>query len=427
VASHTIFSGELGIDERSWTNKDGTYKTRFRAYIWQSILKKKTYFTLKATNLVDAKKEAVKVYSQYQKDLEAGNDISVRRKKLRHFLDLFLKSKEFEVQRGNLSNHRYVCLIHTMKQLDRFSKNHKEPDLDRLAKVYGQEFEGYNFWRSQQRAQKTGKPLSNRTLNNEMNDHKSFFNWCIQQGYSSVRAMTKDNKLTKSNYPFPSSHYPKLIKVAQTDINTAVGPKRKWSKVNYLYAILLMNGIGCRVVEIKNLQWEHLSYDKAGNASLKLHGKSKERTIQIPLRVAEHLERLRAFKKHHGKIFKWNEDDHSFIFSAYRKNEPPVHFNGECRRRWMKESGVQNYEDFQYVCFRHKFITDALRNGVHSLQVAKYTGTSQLMIEKTYEGLIPKDVFDLVFKEVPDSALAAKQTMPKFLGIREDDIDVVVT
>jgi hypothetical protein len=49
------------------------------------------------------------------------------------------------------------------------------------------------------------------------------------------------------------------------------------------------------------------------------------------------------------------------------------------------------------------------------------------MIEKTYEGLIPKDVFDLVFKEVPDSALAAKQTMPKFLGIREDDIDVVVT
>ena len=93
----------------------------------------------------------------------------------------------------------------------------------------------------------------------------------------------------------------------------------------------------------------------------------------------------------------------------------------------MKESGVQNYEDFQYVCFRHKFITDALRNGVHSLQVAKYTGTSQLMIEKTYEGLIPKDVFDLVFKEVPDSALAAKQTMPKFLGIREDDIDVVVT
>ena len=50
----------------------------------------------------------------------------------------------------------------------------------------------------------------------------------------------------------------------------------------------------------------------------------------------------------------------------------------------------------------------------HSLVVAKYTGTSQAMIEKTYEGLVSGDVFNLVFKNAPIAALQKKRA-PKWL------------
>ncbi|MEK9670282.1 MAG: site-specific integrase [Gammaproteobacteria bacterium] len=417
----TIIEKQLGLDERSWTNKDGSIRFRYRAYIWNSVLKKRTYITLNATNQTDAKKEAFEVWAKHKNDLDVGNDIGVRRKKIRYFLDLYLDAIRLRVERKNLSEHRLTCLTHTMKQLERFSKFHKEPDLDRLAVIYSREVDGYNYWRGKQKAQKTGKPITNRTLNNEMTDHKSFFNWCITHGYSTVQARTKDNELIKSNFPFPNSHYPKLCRVAQTDIEKANGAKRKWSKANYFYVILLMNGIGCRVVEVKNLRWSDLTYNKKGDAFLYIHGKGKERSIQIPLRVAEHLERLRKFKKHWGHHFNWNEKDHPYIFSSYGSETPPRHFDPEYRRDLMERAGVNDFENFQYVCFRHKFITDALKNGVHSLQVAKYTGTSQRMIEKTYEGLIPKDVFDMVFKDVPQDALVAKSTMPKFLGVQNDD------
>ena len=50
----------------------------------------------------------------------------------------------------------------------------------------------------------------------------------------------------------------------------------------------------------------------------------------------------------------------------------------------------------------------------HSPVVNKYTGTSQAMIEKTYEGLVSGDVFSLVFQNPPFSALIKKQS-PKWL------------
>ena len=421
MAQHTIIERTLGLDERSWQNKNGTVSIRFRAYIWNKKLKKRTYHTLKSNNLIDAKTEAITLFSRYQKDLEDGNDISIRRKKVRYFIDLYLDTISERVSRGNLSAHRERCLIHTMKQLERFAQENKEPDLDRLAVIYSREVGGYNSWRGKQKARLTGKPITNRTLNNEMNDHKSFWNWCIAQGFASVQATSKDNKLEKTNYPFPAEHYPRLCKVAQQDIESAVGAKRKWSKVNYFYVILLMNGIGCRVVEVKNMKWNHLTYGRDGTATLKIEGKDKKRSITIPARVAEHIERLREFKKYWGRGFEWNEKDHPYIFSSYNSPTPPRHFDGEMRRKLMQKAGIENYSDYQYVCFRHKFITDALRNGVHSLQVAKYTGTSQNQVERTYEGLIPKDVYDLVFKDVPEEALAAKQTMPKFLGIPRDE------
>jgi hypothetical protein len=75
---------------------------------------------------------------------------------------------------------------------------------------------------------------------------------------------------------------------------------------------------------------------------------------------------------------------------------------------------VPNPNDFEFVSFRHRFITNALINGARSLEVAVYTGTSQNMIEKTYSGLVPANVFDLVFKNATPESLARNPT-PKWI------------
>ena len=80
----------------------------------------------------------------------------------------------------------------------------------------------------------------------------------------------------------------------------------------------------------------------------------------------------------------------------------------------MEKTGLENYRNYELVCFRHKFITEALNSGAHSLTIAKYCGTSVSMIEKTYEGLVDTQVYDLVFKNVPDDALTRNET-PQWL------------
>ena len=127
-----------------------------------------------------------------------------------------------------------------------------------------------------------------------------------------------------------------------------------------------------------------------------------------------HLNDLRDFKRKNGDGW-WDEKEHAYIFSTYKSPLPAKHFDAGVRRRWIEKAGVPNPRDYEYVCFRHKFITESLNAGAHSLVVAKYTGTSQAMIEKTYEGLVSGDVFNLVFKNAPSAALAKKES-PKWLN-----------
>ena len=174
-----------------------------------------------------------------------------------------------------------------------------------------------------------------------------------------------------------------------------------------------MSSIGCRVTEIKNMKWSDLIYRK-DRTEIYIHGKSKERTIQIPERVVGHLENLKKFKQKMGDSFEWNETDYPFIFSTYKSKTVSISFSSKTRKRWARKIGLEG--DYSLVCFRHKFITDALNNGVHSLTIASYCGTSQKMIEDTYSGLVDTQVYDLVFKNTPDDALSRNET-PKWLNL----------
>ena len=304
MASHTLLRGKLGLDERSWTNKDGSVSSRYRAYIWNSLLKKKTYITLKAENLDKAKEEAYLIYYKHCEDIANGNDISTKRKGLDFFIKEFI---QHHTERANnkekITHKRVEVLGYCLKSLSRFWLEKKKPDLDFLATLHAKEFLS---WRREQTALLTGKKISKRTLNNEVQVHRQFYIWSHKSGFSTTLLQTKppqiDNYQDRTNEPFPEVSYRRLLRVAQKDIEETHNTKRKWSKVNYYYLILLMNGIGCRVIEARNLKWRDIRKGKDGKTRLFLQGKNKRRDILIPPRVAEHLDRLKLFKKTQAPI-----------------------------------------------------------------------------------------------------------------------------
>lgn len=392
-----------------------TYKTKsgggfaYRARIWQPILKKSAEITLKSKDEQNASAEAFEVYAKHANDVEKGRDIGSRRKKLSVYVETFLEHEEGRAQLKQITHKRVEVVRHNLKSLSKFSELHKNPSLDQLSSLYDAKF---ILWRSKQKAQITGKPLSNRYLNSELSAHRQFFNWAVKQNYCVRPLQTSDLKTERANLPFPQKHYQKLLSVARKEIEKTKNVRIKWNLMTYRTLLMLMNSIGCRVVETKNMKWSDLVSSKKGT-ELKISGKGKERVIQIPDRVAGHLLDLKKFKETYGKSFGWDESIYPFIFSGWKSEKPTKQYDAGIRRRWMKEAGVEKPEDWELVCFRHKFITDTLNNGVHSLAVANYTGTSQQMIEKTYSGLVAGDIYNLVFKNASNESLSRNE--PKWL------------
>jgi integrase len=317
------------------------------------------------------------------------------------------KDKQITEQRAQVVEHHLVSLV-------KFWELKNKPQLDELSRLY--EFEWQN-WRSSHKAQKTGKTLSARYRNNEQNTHKMFFRWCEGRRYSSRIPKIENLKVERTNSPFPQEYYQKLLAVTRQNVKDGRNPRIRWELMNYRYVILLMAGIGCRVLECKNLRWRDIDVRKNG-VYLYIYGKSKERTIRIPDRIYGHLMDLRKYKEENS--LNYNSTDFPHVFNTWKSHKATKHYAGEVRRRWMTSTGMPDPDDYELVCFRHKFITDALNNGAHSLTIASYCGTSQLMIEKTYSGLVAAQVYDLVFRNTPGEALERKKT-PKWLELSEEE------
>ena len=407
----------VSIYSRSWTKKDGTTSHSYQLFIWQPKLKKRAKITLKSTNRKEAEKEAMMLFAKYGSKLEDGTSIQTKRKRVPCFVEEFVAFHSQRADRDQITHHRVRVLEHNLKSLVRLWEAERKLELDDFIPVYDAKFIEFRGKEERRGYRWVGdakkRPITNRTMNTEIVVHKQFVNWCINRGYCVKRIECSEVKQEKANYPFPNDYYNKLLSVARKDIETSKH-RYKWSKMNYYTIILLINRIGCRVAEVKNLEWKHIRKTKDGTR-LFLYGKNKERDIIIPDRVAEYLERLRGFKRVEGKKWEWNEKDYPYLFSAWMSSRRNVHFDTDIRRSWMEEIGIENPEKWVYTTFRHKFITEALLAGVHSLTIAKYVGTSQNMIEKTYEGLIPKDIFNMVFKDAPEESLESKETLPKFL------------
>jgi len=404
---------EMTLLRRYWDTDNGI-RNAFRIRIWQSPFKKYAYIKLDADNEQDAINEALDKWSEQRSSVKEGRDISGKNRKLQTFTYEFIDYQKLRAKDKQITEQRAQVVEHHLVSLIKFWEQKKRPPLDELSRLY--EFEWQN-WRSSHTAQKTGKTLSARYRNNEQNSHKMFFRWCEKMKYSSRIPDIETLKVQRTNSPFPDEYYQKLLAVTRKSVKEGRNPRIRWELMNYRYVILLMAGIGCRVLECKNLRWRDIDVRKTG-VYLYIHGKDKERTIRIPDRVYGHLMDLRKYKEENYSDY--NSTDFPHIFNTWKSPKATNHYSGEVRRRWMKETGMPDPDDYELVCFRHKFITDALNHGAHSLTIASYCGTSQLMIEKTYSGLVAAQVYDLVFKNTPEEALERKKT-PKWLELSEEE------
>jgi integrase len=411
----------LHIQSISWKNSDGGVQKRYQAHIWQPTLKKYARFVLKddsgghIESEMAAIDKAISLYADYKKNVDEGHDISVRRKSVPFLLDEFIKFKKRQVGR-KLTDRRVVVLEHLMKSFVRHWEETGKREIDDYTKnVYELSFMD---WRVQQprqgnRWKSTDKPYTNRFLNNELRAHKQFINFLVQRGFATHRIELEDLKTERVNNPFPEKNYPKLQSVIRKDIEHGYNVRTRWSAVNYYYVILLMNRLGIRVAEAKNFMWEDIQKD-GDDTRVRFWGKDKERRIKIPPSVADQIENMRVAKQKLGASWDWNEDDYPYVFGQWKDATKNTHWDNKLRTRWMRESGVDPSE-FQYVSFRHKFITDALNEGVNSLEIALFCGTSQRMIEQTYGHLVADKVYDLVFKNVPDDVEKGKGKLPVFI------------
>jgi len=388
-----IIPKRLTLVERRWTNKDGSESVSYRIRVYSSELKKYNFISLESTSVSSAKLEGIKLYGTLVSDIETGKAIGNDKRKLTFYIDMFLDHMEVRRKNGHITHHRVVVVRQLLRSLEKFADEHKNPNITSLIDLYE---EKYEEWRDRSLTRLTAKALTANTRNNEIQVHRQFFNHLKNKDIIRRSPVTSKFKRQSTNKPFPQKNYSKLMSVMRKEIEQQKHPKIKWNWQCMRTVILLMSGTGCRVTEVKNLRWSHITLDKNKLPRIHFEGKGKERDITVSKRVYGYLMDLKEFKKVWGRDWEWNEKEYEMVFSSWRMKKMLNQFDSWGRRNWYEQSGVDPKE-YPLVCFRHKFISDALRNGSHALQIANYTGTSVKMIQMTYGSITAPELYDQVF------------------------------
>ena len=399
-------AGGLSIVEKLWKTPKGKLKKVYRVRIYQPTTKTYHHKTLKCDDFLTAKRLAIEYFAKVKTDVDSGKPIQQRIQPLDNYIDLFIDSKKVEAKNRQISKRRVQIMRNQLQSLESFWEYCGKPKLNSLAEYYEEQFKE---WRSQQTNKMTGKRLSLSYQNGEIGTHRQFYKWLKSRRFTDRTVDVSIWKNVETNAPFPKENYQRLLAGARKEISESRIVRDHWNRLMFYYVILIMCNVGCRVTEIRNMKWSHLS--KMGDDyQLYIHGKGKQRNITISNRVAEYLLQWKTYKATNGKVGE-------FIFTSWKKETPFVRVSQAMKDRWFKLAGLDNPTDWEFVCFRHLFITNALNGGTDSLFVAKYCGTSQAMVERTYSNMVNKEVFDLVFKSRPSESLEMTGTLPKHLRL----------
>lgn len=393
----SIFPKKLSLVERTWEKRNGDITVSYRARIRTKITPIKfAFFSLKATNVTAAKEEAIQLYLGLAGDIQRGHAVGNEKKKLSTFICSFIEHMEHRAKNGKITARRVVVVRQLLRSLEKFHDSANKPAITKLPYLYETDYEK---WRDQSLSRLRNTPLTPATRNNEANAHRQFFGYLKDQHIVDKIPTVYQFAKTPTNYPFPDEYYRPLLKAMRDDISKQRNPKTQWNWYNMRMLILLMANTGCRVTEARNLRWSNIKSSK-GETRIYLHGKNKEREITVGGRLASHFEELRAYKQKNGSAWEWNEQDYPQVLSSWKMKKCPNQFDSAGRRKWYEAIGLDSLK-YPLVCFRHRFISNALRKGAPALQIAWYCGTSVNMIQQTYGKITPPDLYEQVFNRSP--------------------------
>ena len=409
-----ILPKRLKLVVREWTNQNGVHTKKYRARIYSPAKEKYNYFTLNAETEPSAIDEALDLYTSMADDIKNKLPIGGDAKKIDFYIEMFMEHMEIRAKNGKITPKRVVIVRQLLRSLEKFALEHRNPTITKLPQLYQQEFES---WRDKSLTRLTKRPLTARSRNNEVNCHKQFFGFLKDRDIVSLVPRMNYMKVNADVIPFPDEKYNALLSVSRREIENCRHSKTQWNWMCVRHIIMLMNGTGCRVAEVRNLRWSDLT-DRGGEKRIHFHGKAKQRDVVVSDRVWNSLDELREYKRVKGHYWKWNEDDYPYVFASWKLPHIKSQFDNWGRRRWYEEIGLDPMK-YQLGCFRHKFISNALKQGVHALQIANYCGTSQHMIALTYGRFTPKGLFDQVFEGSPIEALQSKGRSQWFENLLE--------
>jgi site-specific recombinase XerD len=413
-SSRTLLRGKLALESRSWTLKDGSTQSAFRIRIRQKKVKQYAYITCDSQTENAAIEEAFAKYSEFQSKILDGTDIRISRRKLSTFAEQFIEHHSQRVKNGVITPTRLVFIKYHIKLLLEFWEFHKRPDIEDTCELINTD---WDKWRRPQKSKTSGRELSASTRKNELDNIRMFFLWMREKNVTETIPQKPEIKVNNRGRRFPAEYYRKVLRAATKSIRETKISRIKFIRINYYHLILVLYGTGMRVLESRNLKWNDISKD-GDDTLLYIHGKSKERTIQVPPRVGFYLRRLLEYKKTQDPNY---DVVNSHVFSDWQSDKPPNTYNAPVLRKWFVEAGIPNPETLQLTSFRHDFVSRSLIAGVDSLSVAKYVGSSQRMISEVYSHLLTRPLYEIIHRGTPDVALEGRQTTPKFMSKTESE------
>jgi integrase len=342
--------------------------------------------TTKQADLNAAKLAAVDIVTNAW--FRVRNDLPIVNKRFKHVANLAIKRMQdlLDNGQGKVTYRHYIQAIN--KYLIPYLAQHN------IDKVDFALLNRFSTWRAEQMKTTPSQSAIN-THNSALN---RVFDEALLRGFitkSQVPHLENKGVTSERRDDFTFEEYKKLYQYMRKWVKEArEGNERTVRDLLRDYVLILAN-TGMRAgTEAMNLKWQHITIVKQDGQeylTLNIKGKTKKmRAIQVPHRVAVYLQRIQMRDEELKHMSFYELIEASVNKYVFRVNDKDMTSNfGKIFKRLLEAAGLlvdrRSGKDRTLYCMRHYYATLMITKGrVTTAHLAKYMGTSEVMIEKHY-------------------------------------------
>jgi integrase len=328
---------------------DGVYKVRARIRVNGKIVQKQT--TLTGSTREEAKAAVEKLKAELRATDNTGRSLIIK---------TFGDALSFYIDRHEVGSSRSLF-------------NRLKADLGTVEiRELADRFDSYLQILKKSKAQRTGRPLANGTINRYLSWAKASINFAVLHG------LLKDN---------PLRNFGKLKEIPRDRILTADEQARLLTTLereapHLLAAVNFALRIPCRTNEIVNMRRQHLNLFK--------------NTITVPGEFTKNGQPcLKLIPPDMIDYFRTLPKETDFLF--FRQNKKGYHPLGSFRKSWRRALKIAGINDFVFHSLRHCAVTSLRNSGTpdHVIHILAGWKNGDYMM-KTYYSFKDERMFDLV-------------------------------